>query len=280
MILPDGVASGARAAAGRQADRARSDGSRIFIDLPGDGNPHSHLLEMTYRFTNGRPARGDLALDFPRLGHDPWTRRLYWQLVLPRNEHMILPPSQLTSEFIWGWNGYCLGRQPLLEQPQLETWIGARHLAPVPESTSRYLFSGLGRIHGGELRTADRAWIVLVASAIVLIVGLAWIYVPATRHPLALLLLAVALIGGRRALSGTDAAHGPGGQLGPAAGAGGRGLAAEPVAAARPTYVEPSQVILDKGSTQPYAQPPGAGKKAATDSAAASVPSVTLDWNV
>jgi hypothetical protein len=50
----------------------------------------------------------------------------------------------------------------------------------------------------------------------------------------------------------------------------------------RPTsiYREPSQVILEKGSTQPFHQIPSAGKPGSTGNAPAVIPSVTLDWNV
>jgi hypothetical protein len=221
-----------------------------------------------------------LDLEFPQLGRDTWTRRFYWQLVLPYDENVIMPPAQFTHEFTWGWNDYFWGRKPLLEQPQLETWIGARYQAPIPEGANRYVFSGLGRIRGGELRVASRAWIVLMASGVVLILGLVMIYVPATRNPaallaLAVLLLAVGVLYPEPTLLLAQAAS--------------LGLVLAVVAAIlrrslsrRPTspYREPSQVIVERGSTQPFHQLPSAGNQASTGSAPAAVPSVTLDWNV
>jgi len=47
-----------------------------------------------------------------------------------------------------------------------------------------------------------------------------------------------------------------------------------------PTYREPSQVILEKGSTQPFHPLPSAGDQPPTGSSPAVIPSVTLDWNV
>jgi hypothetical protein len=258
----------------------RADGSHVFIDLPGDGNPRPHVIEMDYGFANGRPPRGDMAVEFPRFSHDPWVHRFYWQLVLPRNENIISPPGEFTCEFTWGWSGYFWGRRPLLEQPQLETWIGARHLTPVSDASSRYLFSGLGRIHGGELRTAGRAWIVLVASAVVLIVGLVWIYVPVTRHPAALLLLAVLLLSLGALYPETTLL---------AAQAASLGLLLALVAAVLrrsierrppPAYRESSQVIMERGSTQPFQPLPNAGNQVSTGSSPPVVPSVTLGWNV
>jgi hypothetical protein len=148
-----------------------------------------------------------MSLELPRLGREVWVRRMYWQLVLPAHEHLTGGPSGFTGEFRWGWNGYYWGRQPLLSQAQLESWVGlARRPGPPArdveiETTSRaagnvngYLFSAYGHVEGCELRTAGRTWIVLAASAAALVAGLLLIYVPRTRHPASLLVSAVVLV--------------------------------------------------------------------------------------
>ena len=63
------------------------------------------------------------------LGHEAWTRRLYWQLMLPADEHVIATPSGFTSEYAWKWTTGFIGRKPLLAQDDLERWIGARTAA-------------------------------------------------------------------------------------------------------------------------------------------------------
>lgn len=165
----------------------------FLIALPGDGATRSHRVEALYRFPAPRPDPGLLAMELPRLGREVAVHRFYWQLVLPRNEHVILAPDVFTSEFAWGWNGLFWGRQPLLEQPQLETWGAARHLTDVSGETNRYLFSALGTVSRCEVRTAMRPQIVLVASGIALVVGLLLIYIPPMRHPAMLLTGAVVL---------------------------------------------------------------------------------------
>jgi hypothetical protein len=168
---------------------------RLSIPLSTEGEQRRYVLEMRYYFPDARAPRGALSLEFPRLGSDVWTRRLYWQLVLPPNEHVIVKPAGFNSEHFWGWHGYFWGRQPLLDQAQLESWVGVAPSGALPESSSVYLFSTLGNVDRGELRTAGRSWIVLFASGAALLVGLLLIYVPLARHPAVLLVWALALLG-------------------------------------------------------------------------------------
>lgn len=166
---------------------------RVIVAIAGPESQHEHRVEAIYRFTELRPGPGRIALELPRLGHDVWVHRFYWQVVLPPNEHILGSPADFTGEYHWGFNGLFWGRLPALDQAQLETWSGARHLAELPGESNRYLFSSLGTVNRCELRTADRTLIVFTASAVALMVGLVLIYVPASRHPASLLVLAVML---------------------------------------------------------------------------------------
>ncbi len=171
----------------RAAATATSEGTWP-IPLAADEAGSRHLLELRYYFPGPRPGRGQLSFDFPRLGGEVWVRRMYWQLILPHDEHVIVAPSHFTGEFVWGWNGYCWGRQPLLDQAQLETWVGARPCpTPLPATANCYLFSTLGSVEHCELRTAGRSAIVLWASGAALLAGLLLIYFPVARHPATLL---------------------------------------------------------------------------------------------
>jgi hypothetical protein len=167
---------------------------RLVIPLSGDANLREHLLELQYHFPDPRPPRGLLSFKLPRLGQDVWIRRLYWQLVLPPDEHVIAGPAGFTGEFTWDWHGYGWGRKPLLEQSDLETWTAASHRTPLPEKTNRYLYSALGSVEECEVRTAGRPWIVLAASGAALVAGLLLIYVPAVRRPGTLLAAAMGLL--------------------------------------------------------------------------------------
>jgi hypothetical protein len=166
---------------------------RLIVALAGGDSLRQHQLEAIYRFAEPRFESGRISLELPRLGREVWVHRLYWQVVLPPSEHILGSPADFTGEFRWGWNGAFWGRIPILEQAQLETWVGARHVTELPEETNRYLFSSLGTVNRCELRTADRALVVFTASAAALVIGLLLIYVPGARHPASLLVLALAL---------------------------------------------------------------------------------------
>ena len=161
---------------------------------PARAKSAAATIELLYQFSGPRPPRGALQLEFPRLGPDVWVRRMYWQLVLPANEHVVANPAGFTGEFAWGWRGYFWGRQPLLDQSQLESWVGAAPQPPLPERANLYLFSTLGDVRQAELHTAGRTWIVLWASGAALVAGLLLIYVPASRHPATLLAVGIGLL--------------------------------------------------------------------------------------
>ena len=217
--------------------------------------------------------RGAMTVEFPKLSHDLWVRRLYWQLVLPVNEHLLESPGGFTSEFTWGWEGYFWGRHPLLDQSQLESWSGATPRTPLPDRVNVYLFSTLGNAEQADLRTAGRTWIVLWASGAALVAGLLLIYVPASRHPATLLVVAVALLAVGLVAPGPTLLLAEGAGLGLAlsllAGFLQRGLSGR----RRPLVPrEPSSSLSNVAPTHTAYRPPVTGNSALTATAAAIVP--------
>lgn len=166
---------------------------RVVIPLSSDDGLRPHMIDARYHFPAPRSDMGRLSIQFPRLGRDAWVRRMYWQLVVPANEHLVAEPAEFTPESVWGWYGLYWGRRPLLSQSQLEDWCGAPHARALPPDVNCYLFSSLGIIERSEVLTAGRTMIVLWASGLTLLAGLVLIYVRAARHPLTLLILAVLL---------------------------------------------------------------------------------------
>ncbi len=180
---------------GERVEKFAVDGTRLYIALPGDGTPRTHFLELGYHFLEPTEREGAIAVELPQVSEQVWNRRMYWQLVLPRQEHIVVAPDGFTSESPWSWTGHLFARQPLMEQPELEQWSGALKRTPVSQDTNRYLFSASGYPREAVLRTANRSWIVLGASGLSLVAGLLLIYVPASRHPATLFAVAIGLAG-------------------------------------------------------------------------------------
>lgn len=169
-------------------------GNSLLIRLPDASRAGSHVLEVSYRFPARLVELGHWSMQLPHMGRQAWVRRMYWQLVLPQYEHLVVAPAGFTPEFTWGWTGAFWGRNPQFEQSQLETWAGTVPMTSVPSATSRYLFSTLGPVEQCELHVANRSLIVLGASGLALVVGLLLLYVPGSRHPLTLLVVAAGLL--------------------------------------------------------------------------------------
>jgi hypothetical protein len=112
---------------------------------------------------------------------------MYWQLVLPADEHLLASPVELTPEFGWRWFGLGWGRQPTWDQADLEKWSGAATTDALPDATNRYLFSSIASPTKFAAKTANRWQIVLLSSAVALAIGLLLLYVPGAARPAALL---------------------------------------------------------------------------------------------
>ncbi len=99
-----------------------------------------------------------------------------------RDKHLIRLPEELTPEFKWTWSGVSWDRIASWSQQDLESWVGATTDAATPAATNQYLFSAAGNVPSFTARTAVRWQIVLVASALVLGIGLLLIYIPLFRR--------------------------------------------------------------------------------------------------
>jgi hypothetical protein len=169
-------------------------GDTLTIPLPPKAAGARRQLELRYNFVARAGSPGRLTLAAPRLDGGILNEKFCWQLILPRHEHLIAAPEHMIPEFHWGWRDFYWGRQPLRDQSQLETWVGATAGAAPPPTTNQYLFSALQIPAQLSVFTADRTLIVLLCSALALLVGLMLLYVPVSRHPGVLLTGTVALV--------------------------------------------------------------------------------------
>jgi hypothetical protein len=178
---------------------APEDGSsldQLSVALPMGETPHdASIVELRYRFSErkARTNSGAAVLQGPTLDKRAAPQRLFWQVVLPGDEHLWAAPRGFTSENNVAWKSIAWDGKPTLSQSELETWVGATHESELPPATRQYLFSTTGGEHALEVHLVRRSMLVLISSGLVLVVGLGLLYWPASRHPALLLVTAVAL---------------------------------------------------------------------------------------
>jgi hypothetical protein len=164
---------------------------RIVVQVPPANEPAArgtlaatttHTLELRYRHPYQRNLLARRQLTPPQIEGATALSQIYWHLVLPGDEHIVYSPQQIATASQWQWLGTFWGRQPLKSQAELEAWVGAAE-QPVPAGAqSEYLFTGLLPIASIEVATMPRWLIVLAASAGVLALAVAWLYVPAAQR--------------------------------------------------------------------------------------------------
>jgi len=122
-------------------------------------------------------------------------RRIYWQLALPEDEYLVIPPGDMSAEMVWSVQQTMLARRPLLDQLQLEAWMEASRQDPLPRGTNAYLYGALGRIGALDVVTVHRRVLVAIGSGGALLLGLALLHISWLRRPQFLIALAVLLAG-------------------------------------------------------------------------------------
>lgn len=147
-----------------------------------DAATTTHTLELRSRQTYRHSILTRHHLTPPQIEGTTALSQVYWQIVLPGDEHVIYSPGQLTSASQWQWLGSFWGRRPLKSQPELEQWAGASEQVSPADAQSQYLFTGLLPVSSIELVTAPRWLIVLIASTAVLAVVIAWLYLPVAKR--------------------------------------------------------------------------------------------------
>jgi hypothetical protein len=177
---------------------------RITVQLPEaaedsvgkvESNPLLHTIELRYR----QAARPGLIrrhrLTPPQIVGTTALSEVYWQIVLPGDQHIVKSPTRMTQSSQWQWLSTFWGRSPALSQADLEAWSGAStQLAPVSTDNAS-LFTGLAPVGTIEVVSAPRWLIVLAASSAVLTAVLLWTYVPRTQRGWLLVAVAIVIAG-------------------------------------------------------------------------------------
>jgi len=163
------------------------DGNSVRIPLDTSVFARTYLLEMSYRFNNPSLS-GVTSLAAPQIAGASWIQQIYWQLIVPPNKHVVIGPTEMTSEqSLSAWSPL-LREQSRLSQDWLERWIGATSQISASPQNNQYLYSSFGPVRSISIRTASRRNILLSVSGAALAIGLLMLYVPLMRSGAVLLI--------------------------------------------------------------------------------------------
>jgi hypothetical protein len=167
----------------------------IVLRLPDQDRSKPHVLEIRYLIDANAESAGQIVSEFPKIAGAIGTSRTYWQLVLPRDYHLLNWAPELTPEFAWRRSGIVWARESSYRQPQLEDWVGVPQADPLPDATNVYVFSFNGNLTHLTASSIPRWLVVLLSASVVLVGGLLLIYVPIARQPGIYLAAAVCVAG-------------------------------------------------------------------------------------
>jgi len=173
------------------------DTGQVTISLPAAARARACVLEVYYTLDPPTPFWGLIGdeLQTARIEEAIAPRRVYWQLVLPQEEHLLTAPRTLTSEMAWAAEGGFIVQRPVMDQRQLEAWMRASRQAPLPRGANVYLFGAVGEWPTFAVVAAPRRVIVAVGSGLVLAIGMLLIHVPRARSPSLVLVLSTGVAG-------------------------------------------------------------------------------------
>jgi hypothetical protein len=218
----------------------RDAGGHIALNLPAEVRGRECVLEVFYTL---EPPGTDFvtlneSLQPAKIEEALAPRRVYWQLLLPENRHLIVGPRELTSEMVWAADRWPLMQRPVMDQRQLEAWIKGSRQPLLPRGANEYLFGTLGRWPTLNVMAAPRWLIVSMASAAALVFGLVLIHVPRARSPDVMLVAAVLIAAGGVAAPGAALVVAQGALLGLAVGV--TAMAVAWLAAGRTRFAAPA----------------------------------------
>ncbi len=171
-----------------------SDAGTLVVPISESARDREFVLELSYVVDGAGLDANRWRVQFPRFVDDSiWTRRSYWQILTPRDRHVVVEPSNWTPEHALRRDGF-LGsyrRVASISPTELCAWVGVPEREPIPPEVNSYLFGGFGQPESSRLLVADRALLVLLGSGAALAIGLGLLYVPFVRSRSALFALAL-----------------------------------------------------------------------------------------
>ena len=188
--LPPGTEDIAVEAFVDQRSRAiRRVGDQLEVLLLGDAAAHTVDIRVWIpKKTSSSWARIEPAIRLP-VG----VGRVYWQVVMPEDTHVVWGSPTVGRAMRWHFNGWRLEREPTETERTLTDWAGGTDFARLPPGNS-YLYVGAD-VPTFEAVVASRWLLWILVGSTVLAGAVVLTYLPSTRHPLTAIIVAIGFTG-------------------------------------------------------------------------------------
>lgn len=160
-----------------QKQRVRRDGDVLMLPLPGDQT--SHVVDL--RIWVQEESESLPSVIEPTLRLPVEVGRVYWQIVVPQDNHLVWASPTMGRSMTWSFDGWRLGRLPSHDDRALTALIGATPHLMSPGNP--YLYVG-SDVRSFRVVTASRVVLWVTVGLFVLLSSLMLTHLPRTRHPL------------------------------------------------------------------------------------------------
>lgn len=180
-LVVEGFIDGQSAIVGRDANQ-------LVMTVPSDSSPHTVDLRIWY----AQPSSPPWTSVAPTMILPMDSGRVLWQIVAPRDGHIIWATPSLGRSMFWSFDRWRLYRTPTQSDAQLTAMFPSAPLEfPVGNS---YLYIGTD-LPSYQVIVVSRTTLWLVVGSLVLLVAALLSFLPALRHPLAMVFAAVLFAG-------------------------------------------------------------------------------------
>jgi hypothetical protein len=143
----------------------------------GSESGQDHLLTVEYHLTAGRPLGWSAALIAvaPQLPQCEWSAQVLWDLHLPGNQHLWMPPPGAAPMYRWERSRWYWRRVSSPGSQEMQSWLeGGLPAAPdglAPPRGNQYAFRQLGDAQDLRVRTLSAPMTLVCGAGLSLAVG-------------------------------------------------------------------------------------------------------------
>lgn len=168
---------------------------QLIVSVPNDGSAN-HVIDI--RLWIDRTNRGILQTIQPLAYFGPGSGKLYWQVLVPKDNHLVWAAASLGRPMQWTVDQWRLLRQPLLNEGTLigrviDSDQDRIELSSMPGG-NRYLFTAMDDRTFCAM-TGSRTLLWLAVAGVIVLLATLVTYLPVTRSPLSAIVAMVAFAG-------------------------------------------------------------------------------------